>query len=90
MIAATEMQHARLLRGTRTETANVSQLGQVTAAIVCDAARAAVPVPAIGDGPMLRAITATTAVRRLTASRIVEGRRRPLFVNFYGDNNSNR
>jgi hypothetical protein len=41
---------------------------QLTAAIVCDAARTAVPVPAIGIGTMLRAITATTAARRLAAS----------------------
>jgi hypothetical protein len=64
---------------------------QRTAAIVCDAARAAVPVPAIGDwhdAANHHRYYGSSAFNR--GERIVESRQRSMFLDFGRDNNSNR
>jgi len=64
---------------------------QLTAAIVCDAARAPVPVPAIGDWH-----DAAGHHRYYGSSasnggeRILESRQRSMFLEFGRDNNRNR
>jgi hypothetical protein len=64
---------------------------QFTAAIVCDAARAPVPVPAIGDW---HDVAGHHRYYGSSASnggeRILESRQRSMFLEFGRDNNTNR
>jgi hypothetical protein len=63
---------------------------QFTAAIVCDAARAAVPVPAIGDWHDVAGHHHYYGSSALNGEEIVESRQRSMFLKFGRDNNHNR
>ena len=64
---------------------------QLTAAIDCDAARAAVPVPAIGDWHDVAGHHRYYGSSSLNGGeRILESRQRSVFLEFGRDNNSNR
>jgi hypothetical protein len=64
---------------------------QRTAAIVCDAARAAVPVPAIGDWHDAAGHHRYYGSSAFNGGkRIVESRQRSMFLDFSRDNNTNR
>jgi len=64
---------------------------QLTAAIVCDAARAAVPVPAIGDWHDVAGHHRYYGNSAFDGGeRILESRQRSMFLEFGRDNNSNR
>ena len=64
---------------------------QFTAAIVCDAARAAVPVPAIGDWHDVAGHHRYYGGSALIGGeRISESRQRSMFLEFGRDNTSNR
>jgi hypothetical protein len=84
------MQHARLLR--RHPDGDGKCFATLfTAAIVCDAASAAVSVPVIGDWHEFagrRRYYGSSAFNG--GERLVENRQRPMFLEFCRDNNSNR
>ncbi|HXO67395.1 MAG TPA: hypothetical protein VN838_00410 [Bradyrhizobium sp.] len=64
---------------------------QLTAAIVCDAARTAVPVPAIGDWHDAAGHHRYYGSSSFNGGeRIVESRQRSMFLEFSRDNNGNR
>jgi hypothetical protein len=64
---------------------------QLTAAIVCDAARAAAPVPAIGDWHDVAGHHRYYDSSSFNGGeRIVESRQQSMFLQFNRDNNSNR
>jgi hypothetical protein len=64
---------------------------QLTAAIVCDAAREAVPVPAFGDWHDAAGHHRYYGSSSLNGGeRILESRQRSVFLEFGRDNNSNR
>jgi hypothetical protein len=63
---------------------------QFTAAIVCDAARAAVPVPAIGDWHDVAGHHRYYGSSAFNGEEIVESRQRSMFLEFGRDNNRNR
>jgi hypothetical protein len=63
---------------------------QLTAAIVRDAARASVPVPAIGDWHDVAGHHRYYGSSASNGERIVESRQRPMFLEFDRDNNRNR
>jgi hypothetical protein len=64
---------------------------QFTAAIVCDAARAALPVPAIGDWHEFAGHHRYYGSSAFNGGeRILESRQRSMFLEFGRDNNRNR
>ncbi len=64
---------------------------QLSAAIVCDAARAAVPVPVIGDWHDVAGHHRYYGSSSLNGGeRILESRQRSVFLEFGRDNNGNR